>query len=176
MKKVLFASAIFITAFSVKTSAQKSKSHEDEGNKAKFSVAADLGIPVGNISTFSSFAYGGDLQVDYMTSPTFCINLSAGYLGFSAKSGYTISGGLIPVLAGFRYWFSPKVYGSGQAGVSFSTSSGGGTAFTYAPGVGFKIGDNFDLLAKYQSATKNGGETSYVGVRFAYTFDTKKGN
>ena len=93
--------------------AQKSKQADD--SKVKFSVGADLGIPVGNLSPFASFAYGGDVEIDYMTTPTFCINVSAGYLGFSGKNGVTPKG-LIPLLAGARYWFSPKVYGSAQFG------------------------------------------------------------
>ena len=171
MKKVILSLAVIAIAFFA--NAQKSKSNESEGSKLKFSVATDLGIPVGNLSPFASFAYGGDLQMDYATSPTFALTLSAGYLAFSGKSGYSFSGGLVPVLAGGKYWFSPKVYGSAQAGMSFSTNSGGGSAFTYAPGVGFKVGENLDILAKYQSATKSGGETSYVGVRVGYTFGSK---
>ena len=172
MKKLILSLAFIAITFAV--SAQKAKSKADADNKVKFSVGADLGIPVGNYSTVASFAYGGDLQIDYMTSPTFAINLSAGYLGLSAKSGYSGIGGLIPILAGARYWFSPKVYGSMQAGMSFSTQSGGGSAFTYAPGVGFKVGESVDVLAKYQSATKNSVDNSYVGVRVAYTFSSPK--
>ena len=169
MKKLILSLAITAIAFSA--SAQKSK--EAEGSKLKFSVGADLGLPVGAYSSVASFAYGGDLELDYGMCSTFSLNLSAGYLSFSGKSGYSISGGLIPVLLGGRYWFSPKVYGSAQAGLSFSSSSGGGSAFTYAPGVGFKVGENLDILAKYQSATKNGFETSYAGVRVGYTFSSK---
>lgn len=169
MKKVILSLAVIAIAFSA--NAQKSK--EEAGSKVKFSVGADLGIPVGNLSPFASFAYGGDLQVDYMASEKFCVNLSIGYLGFSSKSGVGTIKGIIPILAGGRYWFSPKVYGSAQFGFSLATASGGGSAFTYAPGVGFKVAENIDILAKYQSATKNGGETSYVGIRAAYTFGSK---
>ena len=171
MKKVILSLAIMAIAFSA--NAQK-KSKQEDANKVKFSVGADLGIPVGDLSPFASFAYGGDLQLDYATSPTFALTLSAGYLGFSGKSGYSITGGLIPILIGGKYWFSPKVYGSTQLGVSLSTSSGGGSAFTYAPGVGFKVGESLDILAKYQSASKNSSDNSYVGVRVAYTFSSPK--
>jgi len=78
--------------------------------------------------------------------------------------------GLIPVLVGGKYNFSDQLYGSAQIGLSFSTSSGGGSAFTFAPGIGYKISDNFDLLLKYQSASKNGGSTSFLGVRAGLSF------
>ncbi len=164
MKKVILSLAV-ICITTLSASAQKG---------FNFSVAANLGIPVGDLSPYASFAYGGDVQGEYMTSSTFSLTLNAGYIGFSAKSGYSISGGLVPVLGGFRYYFSPKVYGTGQIGISFATSSGGGSAVTYSPGVGFKLGSNFDILAKYQSASKNGSDNSFVGVRAAYIFPSGK--
>lgn len=175
MKKLILSLAIAAIAFSA--NAQKSKSKESDGRKVKFSVGADLGIPVGIFSSVFNFAYGGDLQVDYATSPTFALNFSAGYVSFSVKNslgGGGIGGGWIPVLVGGRYFFSPKVYGSTQLGISIATGSGGGTNFTYVPGIGVKISDNFDILAKFHSLTFNGGALSYAGVRLAYTFGPSK--
>ena len=62
------------------------------------------------------------------------------------------------------------MYGSGQLGISFSTESGGGSLFTYAPGIGFKVSKNFDILAKYTGMSKNGNSLNEVGVRLAYGF------
>lgn len=174
MKKVILSLAIIAIVFSA--NAQKSKSKEAEGSKVKFSIGGDAGIPVGIFSNVFNFAYGGDLQIDYATSSTSSLNLSAGYVSFSVKNslgGGGIGGGWIPVLVGGRYFFSPKVYGSAQLGVSIATS-GGGTNFTYAPGIGVKISDNFDILAKFQSLTFTGGALSYAGVRLAYTLGPSK--
>ena len=168
MKKLIL-SLSFVAIAALSASAQKEKK-ESDAKKVTFSVAADLGIPVGDLSPFSSFVYGGDVQVEFAAASNFGVTVSAGYLGFAAKSGFTITGGLVPLLAGGRYYFSPKVYGSAQVGMSFSTVSGGGSAFTYAPGVGFKLGEKFDLLVKYQSASKNGGDNSFVGVRAGINF------
>jgi hypothetical protein len=63
------------------------------------------------------------------------------------------------------------VYGSGQLGVTFSTEKDGGSAFTYAPGVGFQISENVDVLAKYTGmSVKDGGSINEIGVRLAYNF------
>ena len=176
MKKLILSLAVFaITA--LPASAQKSKSNEATGSKVRFSIGGNAGIPVGLFSTIFSFAYGGDLQIDYATSSTFALNFSAGYVSYSVKSslgGGGIGGGWIPVLAGGRYFFSPKVYGSAQLGVAIATGSGGGTNFTFAPGIGVKISDNFDILGKFNSITFNGGALSYAGIRLAYTFGPSK--
>ncbi len=168
MKKLILILSI-VTVASITATAQK---HGDsDARKTEFSVGGVLGIPVGNLSPFASLAYGGDIQVEFPVAPTFGVTASVGYIGFSAKSGYTISGGLVPLLAGGKYYFSPKFHGDGQLGVSFVTNSGGGgnsSAFTYAVGAGYMISNNFDLAAKYQSATKNGGDNSFIGLRIAY--------
>ena len=44
------------------------------------------------------------------------------------------------------------------------------TESTFAPGTGYKISDNFDLLLKYQSASKNGSDLSFLGLRTGLSF------
>ncbi len=165
MKKVIFS--LVIVAISFTANAQSKKSSE---GTFKFGAGALIGLPVGDMATYASLAYGADLQGEYVASEQVGITLSAGYLRFAGKSGFTITGGLIPVLAGVRVTFADKIYGSAQLGVSLSTESGGGSAFTYAPGIGYKVSDNFDLLLKYQAATKSGATTSFIGVRAGFTF------
>jgi hypothetical protein len=170
MKKLILSLSI-VAVVSLSATAQKHK--ESTGRKTEFSIGGVLGIPVGNLSPYASLAYGGDLQVEFPVAPTFGVTVSGGYIGFSAKSGYSISGGLIPVLAGGKYYFTPKFHGDGQLGVSFVTNSGGGgnsSVFTYALGAGYMVSNNFDLAFKYQSATKNGADNSFIGLRIAYIF------
>ncbi|MFZ4057867.1 MAG: outer membrane beta-barrel protein [Ferruginibacter sp.] len=166
MKKVILGLAIVAAAFSVNAQSKEAA----PAKKISFGGGASIGIPVGDFGPFASLAYGADVQAEYAAAESFGVTLSAGYLSFVGKSGITISGGFIPVLLGGRYYFSPKVYGSAQAGMSFSTNSGGGSAFTFAPGVGYKVSENLDLLVKYQSATKNGSDNSFVGLRVGYKF------
>lgn len=79
---------------------------------------------------------------------------------------------IIPVLAGAKIYFTEKVYGSAQAGWSFFSAKGSSSAngFTYAPGIGFYVSPNFDLLVKYQGSTKDGSTISFLGLRAAYSF------
>lgn len=103
-------------------------------------------------------------------APDFGLTLKAGYLNYLGKSGIG-DYGFIPVLAGFRYSFTPLVYASGQLGASFSTASGDGTFFSYAPGIGFMITPNVDVLARYEAASKSGVTYGNIGVRLAYNFE-----
>lgn len=136
----------------------------------KFGAGAMLGLPVGDVSNIASLAFGVDLLCEYAVAPEFGVTLSAGYLDWAKKSGFSdVKFGLIPVLVGGKYYFSERIYGSAQVGISFYTS-GGGSAFTYAPGLGIKFTDNIDLLLKYQSASKNGGNTSFLGLRLGIAF------
>lgn len=163
MKKVLFTLALAIAAFAVNA--------QDKAAAKKFTIGggATLGIPVGDLSAGSSFTVGADVQGEYAASENFGLTISAGYQNFLAKNGGG-SSGFIPVLAGARYYFNEKFFGSAQAGISLSTVSGGGSAFTYAPGIGYKVNDKLDFTAKYQAATQNGFTSAFAGVRVGYKF------
>ncbi len=166
--KLVLLVVLFVVTLSV--SAQESAKSSDE-MPFKIGAGAVIGLPVGDVSTFTSLAYGIDIMGEYAVAPSFAVTLSAGYLDFAKKSGYSgFKMGLIPVLAGGKYYFSDLVYGSVQVGISFSTQKNGGSAFTFAPGVGYKISDNFDLMLKYQSASNDGSSTSFLGLRAGLSF------
>jgi hypothetical protein len=163
MKKVLLTLALAIAAFAVNA--------QDKAPAKKFTFGggATIGIPVGDLSGGSSFTVGADLQGEYSASENFGLTISAGYQNFLAKNGGG-SVGLIPVLAGARYYFNDKFFASAQAGLSLSTSTGGGSAFTYAPGIGYKVNEQLDFTAKYQAATQDGFTSSFAGIRVGYKF------
>jgi hypothetical protein len=165
MKKLILAMVIISIPIAVIQAQSVTK-------KTIFSIGIEAGVPVGTagINDIYSFAIGGSLQGEYLVSPDFGLTLKAGYLNYLGKNG--IKGdGLIPILAGFRYHFTPKVYGSAQLGISLSTVSGGGSAFTYAPGIGFQLSKNVDVLARYEAAANNGVTVGNIGVRLAYSFN-----
>ncbi len=174
MKKVLLSVAIVAAAFGA--SAQK-----NDASKLKFSVGVEAAAPIGDFGDASSFGIGGSVQGDYWVAPELAITLNAGYINFIGKDQkfavpggtITVKGadfGLIPVLAGIKYNFTPQLYGSAQIGAAFSTESNGGTLLNYAPGVGYKFSDHVDALLKYTGYSKDSHTSSAVGVRVAYTF------
>ncbi len=180
MKKLILCAAVVIAA--IGANAQMKKAETKSTSKAQFSIGLEGSLPVGNFSNAYSFGFGGSVQGDFWVAPELALTANVGYISYTAKSitigTVTYKGsaaGLVPVLAGIKYKFgSSMVYGSAQLGAAFSTQSGGGTSFAYAPGIGYNFTPNFDALLKYQGYSNKGGNTSSaVGLRLAYTFGGK---
>ena len=163
MKKLFFIAAITVTSFAVQA--------QDEAQPIAFSIGLEAALPMGNLSDIASFGIGGSAQVDYTIAPTLALTLNAGYISMSFKD--EIGGGslgYIPVLGGIKYAFSEQLYGSAQLGATFYSKSGGGTSFTYAPGLGYRFSPNFDAMLKYTGWSQKDVEESALGLRIAYTF------
>ena len=159
MKKViLIFSIIGFSTLVVK--AQKS-------NPTRISIAANIGAPT---TTGYSFAYGADIQADFGVASTTFITLSGGYEGYSWKGGGG-SNGIIPLLAGAKFFFGEgnKVYGHAQLGYAFN-SKGGGGAFAYAPSLGYYVNPNFDIALKYLASSRDKNTLGSLNLRFAYNF------
>lgn len=170
MKKILLL-LVVLSAAAFNSFAQMSKSD----NSGKFSIGIDPGLPVGDASNFSSFAIGGDLKYSIPAAENFDVSLSAGYEVFLGKS---IGGGLgkfdnlkgIPVKLAGRYNFdgSTGFFGEVGFGAAF-IQDGGGTAFLYAPGLGYAMDGGFEVGVRYEGWSKN-GSISQIGLRLAYSF------
>lgn len=165
MKRVIFS--LCFSLFALYSNAQSNKPKDKD---FKFSLGAVIGIPVGIYSSVASFTFGSELQTEYSVTKQAGITLNVGIIKFAGKNGYSISGALIPVMAGAKIYLKDNFYGSAQLGLSFSTEKNGGSAFTFSPGMGYKVSENFDLLVKYQAASKNGQTTSFFGIKASYIF------
>ncbi len=176
MKKIILSFAVIVLA--IGASAQKGSS--DDAQKLKFSVGIEAALPLGDFGKISSFGIGGTAQADYNIATDIDLTLNAGFISFAGKSVNFAGFGTIkypavsyiPVLGGVKYNFTENVYGSAQLGLTFASVSGAGSSssFTYAPGVGYKFTENLDALLKYTGYSANGGSTSTIGLRVAYTF------
>jgi hypothetical protein len=178
--KLLLIVMLFVLVVSVDA---QTKPVATENKLFTMGIGGMIGIPVGNSSTgvFNSI-YGFDLTGEYHIAPSIGLTLSAGYSEWSMKqyykdyfdaAGESFSTGLVPVLAGVKYYFDDKVYGSVQAGLSFYTQSGVGNAFTNAYGVGYKVSDKLDLSLIYEITGNDGGEgdkDQFLGLRAGITF------
>jgi hypothetical protein len=184
MKKLLMSAAIIVLAVGV--NAQKGS---DDVKKVKFSAGLEAALPLGDFGKAYSFGIGATAQVDYNVAENLDLTGNVGYISFSGKTistpAVTVGGtvifpatnvkvpsvGYIPVLVGAKYLFSENIYGSAQLGVTIASAKGSSSSvFTYAPGIGYKISDNLDALLKYTGYSQNGGSSSTIGVRVAYTF------
>lgn len=137
----------------------------------KFSIGAELASATGNLNKVYSFGIGATAQVDYMITNDVAVTANTGVIELvGRKIGGTNlkyrSSAVIPLLVGIKYYFTPAVYGSGQIGTSIF-SSGNGTVFTYAPGIGYKFNNKIDALLKYTGYSSSGGT---FGIRIGYSF------
>lgn len=163
MKKVLFATMLFV-GIAVSGFAQKGGSN--------FSVGVEAGLPVGSTSNAYSFVIGGSLKYEAPIATATNFTLTAGYSSFQGKTVGAIkfpAVGFIPVKAGIKHFFADAFYGEAQLGAAFSTQSGGGTAFAYSPGIGYKFSDVIDLGVRYEAWSKN-GTTSQIAARLGFSF------
>lgn len=162
MKKFLFATVLALVSFGAFAQNEK---------PLTFSIGVDGALPMGDFGKAASFGIGGSFQGNYNLDESLALVLNAGYMNYSYKS--SVGGGnagVVPVLAGIEYNFTPQVFATGLLGMSFSTTSGGGSSFTYAPGIGFRFAEKFSALLKYQAWSKSSVTNSQVGVRLAYSF------
>lgn len=164
MKKVLLSLAIVAAAFGANAQSK-------DASKLKFSVGVEAAAPVGDLADVSSFGIGGTVQGDYWVAPELAITLQSGYVKFLEKNSNGLELGIIPVMAGIKYNFTPQLYGSAQLGTGIFTGGGDSeSTFSYAPGLGYKFSDHIDALLKYTGYSKNSTTYSTVGLRVAYTF------
>ena len=162
MKKIIIAVIIVSTGFTV---------NAQTGKNLTFSLGAELGAATGNLNQAYSLAAGASAQADIAIDKDAAITINAGIIELIGKkinnNVKNRSIALIPLLVGVKYYFTPVVYGSAQLGTTVFTNSGGGSRFTYVPGLGFKLDKNIDLLVKYTGLSDAGG---IFGARVAYVF------
>ena len=164
MKKLILSLAVI--AAMLNANAQKKT-----GTPFRVSLGVDAVAPFGNLADVTSFGIGGSLEGDYAIDNTLALTANAGYIKLLQKNNNGLKLGIVPLLAGIKYYFTPQFYSSAQLGVGIFTSNGtSSSAFAYAPGVGYKFSDNFDAGVKYQAYSKNNATTNTGSLRLAYTF------
>ena len=172
MRKVLLLAVLIVSAVTA-SFAQTSKT----STGGKFSIGIDPGLPVGDANNYSSFAIGGDLKYAIPAGTNFDVSLSAGYEVFIGKTidfaGQSVKASDlkgIPVKVAGRYNFNGASGFFAEFGVGAAfIQDGGGTAFLYAPGVGYAVDGGFEVGVRYEGWSKN-GTVSQIGLRVAYSF------
>jgi hypothetical protein len=142
----------------------------------KLSLGAEFAFPIGDFGDFYNFGYGGSLQYQHPVAENLLVTGSAGYTNFQSKEilGVKVNSGAIPVKAGARYYFGENFFAAGELGAAIGTEKGDKTGFVYSPGVGveFPVSDKggIEIGARYEGWSKNGGTSSFIGLRAAFNF------
>jgi hypothetical protein len=167
---LLFAAGIATCSFAQ----SKSDSLSVTKGGVKFSIGAEAGIPVGDISIGYNFVLGGSAKLEVPTGSSTYLTVSAGYNAFFAKSilkefGAPATSGFVPLKAGLKGYASGNFFIEGQAGIVWSTESGGGHAFAWSPGIGYTLHNGLEIGARYEGWT-NDGTIGQISARIAYRF------
>ncbi len=176
MKIKLKISLIILSAFLFNQSFSQTKGRPSLG------IGVDFGIPAGKLNTTQKIGVGGTAKAAFPVTTNGDFTLSAGYISFSGdeykEGSQTIKSAAlntIPIKAGFRYKFTPQgFYLEPQLGYTSLSTPGGSSAkggFTYAANVGYFLGSNFDVSARYEAINKEGGNLPFVGLRLGYNFN-----
>lgn len=189
--RILMAAAAFIALTAGTTMAQN----------GRFSVGAELGLPLGDFGDGVGIGFGGSLRYELPIGDNMGITGTAGYMIFSGKDqdlgfGFTIEGAnvsLIPIMAGFKYYFNEAqdgFYAMVELGVAISKADVEGaessTDFNYAPGIGYHM-ENLDFGLRYQlfsqettvvepitgTSVTSSTTQGFLGLRAAYVFGEK---
>jgi opacity protein-like surface antigen len=176
MKKLFLAAVAILIGASVVMSQ----------GKTSFSIGLEASVPSGLFHTSGyNFGIGGSAQLEYKVASDMGLTLNGGYISYANKSTASHFN-VIPVMAGVKYGFSPKVYAHAQLGAAFNKNTYNNlsnTGFAYSAGVGFLLSKNLDLLVKYfgnsigkstvSGVTYPGGTFGSFGARLAYALGNK---
>jgi hypothetical protein len=168
MKKVILFLACIVALSSIGKAQQ---------GKNQIGIAAEAALPIGDFADGYKTGVGGSLKGLFGIGQSGQITFTTGYTAFKLKdSDLDDTYSIIPFLAGYRHNFTGGVYVEPQLGYGLyryhsdfldETESDG--AFTYAIGVGFAA-SGFDAGIRYQGASKDGSNISFIGVRVGYNF------
>ncbi len=173
MKQLLLIGAFLLTGIVV--NAQTTRALEDinkDNSWLKLGVA--LGLPVGDVANFSSFALGLDAAGQFMRTDNFGLGIASGYTHYFKKSEVASADdfGVIPLGVMLRYYPQPEGFFAGiDLGYSFFTGNGmsesGGAYFR--PQVGYH-NYNWNIFGYYNHilGSDPGIDVQTVGIAVTY--------
>lgn len=134
-----------------------------------FRIGANIGIPSGDASDFSSFFYGLDVDYDFNVSEGINVGLSSGYAGYSGKDdadGFNY----IPIAGSVDFEISDGLSAGGDLGIAVSTEDGGGSDFMYRFQLRYQASDEVDISGRFNSISGDGFTWSNISVGVGYRF------
>ena len=169
MKKLLLIATAFvsITAFA------QTKTTSDITNKNSWlKLGVDAGVPVGDMSSVSSFVLGGTIKGQLMETKNWGIGLTTGYNHFFAKEGFK-SIGTIPVGAFVRYYPTSAGFFAGlDLGYSFITNSTVNGGFYMKPQLGYH-NYNWNFFGFYNHIFVSNSNVAHLGIGATYNLRFK---
>ena len=171
--KRLFTTATLLVALCVSAFAQDGK------KKISFGIGLEGALPMGALKTVYPIGAGLTARLTYAIDEKMAITGTTGAIAFipDKAAGANAKAQLnIPIKAGYKYMLTDNVYGILETGYTISKAfyldgagklqSVSGSSFTYAPGVGAKLGF-LDTSLRYESYGSGG---NFLGLRLGFDF------
>jgi hypothetical protein len=168
MNKIVMFSAAAILFATVQVKAQ---STEVTPRNSWLKLGANVGVPVGNLSNYSSFTAGLELKGQFLETNYLGIGLTAGYNHYFGKNGYD-GFGTIPLGAFLRIYPQSKGFFFGTD-LGYSVVTGYDNAkggFYLKPQLGYHNYD-WNIFGYYNNIFRsddNGGNIGSVGIGATY--------
>lgn len=176
MKKLLqvVGVAICMFAFTNNSNAQ-----------VNFSGGVELAMPMGDFANTAKLGYGVSFGAEKPVGDNMGITGTLGYIIMpfnKDKSGIEGNFALMPIQAGFKYYFTDNTAGAyAKADLGFHRTTmkidygfgevdASSTDLSYAVGAGYLVNEHIDLGLRYQMIAGDGSSSAYLGIRAAYVF------
>jgi len=142
------------------------------------SIGGNVYFPVGDWAEFASVGFGGSATYEHPFSKSIKGVLYAGYNSFSGtEEGFDVSWSMIPVLAGAKFYFSPKMdwYIAAVIGANFVTATTplgdvSSTEFAGNANFGYELKTSEKGAVDFSAGFIYITDLSYFGARIAYIF------
>lgn len=148
---------------------KEAKAQQSSSTHTRLGIALGLGVP----NKDADFVIAPDIRLQHDLPGRTSLTLTTGYYGFLGKTevaGEKIGSDLIPLKAGAKFFFGNTFYFQPEIGVAFSTKSGYGTPFVWAPNIGY-ANQKWDLGLRYEGFEHSGSSNGMIAIRAAYSFN-----
>ncbi|MFC5283164.1 hypothetical protein [Pedobacter alpinus] len=168
MKKINFKGIIAVAVLALIQFTNASAQTSEKGHVTRLSGALGIGVPTK--SNMGDIVIAPDLRLQRDLGERTSLTLTTGYYGFVGGPEGNQQSDLIPLKAGAKFFFGNTFYVQPEAGVAFGTRNGAGTAFAWAPSLGY-ANNKWDIALRYEGFEyKNDVSNGMVAVRLAYAF------
>ena len=168
---------LFFVAASLLAAGAQAQSTEINSGNSWLKLGANVGLPVGNLSNYSSFTAGLELKGQFLETRYLGIGITTGYNHFFGKKGFE-DFGIVPLGLFLRFYPMSKGFFVGtDAGYGFITGVSGATGgFNIKPQIGYH-NYNWNIFGYYDGVLRSdadGGTISSVGIGAAYNIRFNK--
>lgn len=167
MKKLTFKGIIAAAAVTLITFTGAFAQNSNNGHATRLSAALGIGVPTE--SYMGDIVIAPDLRLQHDLGERTSLTLTTGYYGFVGGPDGNTQSDLIPLKAGAKFFFGNTFYVQPEVGAAFGTRSGAGTAFAWAPSLGY-ANNKWDIALRYEGFEYDAGSNGMVAVRLAYAF------